>query len=98
MVIYHIKTLLSHLYQAESGARGYLILKDDHQLENFYSNTRQIDSLIKSIQVLIKDNGLQETRGDTIRQLVQERLGRLYDTVLMFKEKKLITPDEIGQR
>src|SRR5215510_8314719 len=70
-IIYSIKTLLSHLYQAESGARGFLLLNDSDQLQSFYSNTRQIDSLVKDIESQTSDNVVQQKNTDTIRMLVQ---------------------------
>jgi signal transduction histidine kinase len=90
-IIYSIRTLLSHLYQAESGARGYLILNDSDQLQSFYSNTQQIDSLVKDIDSQTRDNEKQQKNSDDLRLLVQERLGRLYGTVLMEKEKGEMT-------
>jgi signal transduction histidine kinase len=97
-VIYNIQTLLSHLNQAESGARGYLILREDEQLENFYSNTKQIDSLIKSIETLTADNPEQQKNADSLKLLVQERLGRLYRTVLLVKDEKDVPPGNIKSR
>src|SRR5437016_3533346 len=59
-VIYNIENLLSHLNESESGARDYLLLSDKDQLQDFYANTKQIDSLIKLIDDLIADNSSQQ--------------------------------------
>src|SRR6266542_4045012 len=72
-VIYDIKTLFSHLNEAESGVRGYLLLKDTIQKETFYSNTKQIDSLIKTIEMLVADNDSQQKNIGELHGLVQER-------------------------
>ena len=98
LVIYNIKTLLAHLNQAESGARGYLLLNDTAQLVTFYSNTRQIDSLIKIIDGLVIDNSSQQKNNVELRMLVQERLGRLYKTILLYNETGKVMPEEIKQR
>jgi signal transduction histidine kinase len=97
-VIYNIETLLSHLNRAESGARGYWLLKDDSLLEEFYSNTRQIDSLVKIVEELMVDNPSQQKKADELRTLVQERLGRLYKTILMFNETGQVSLDIIRER
>jgi signal transduction histidine kinase len=98
LIIYNIKTLQSHLYQAESGANGFLLLKDNNQLENFYSNTRQIDSLAKNINILISDSTPQQKNADTLSLLVQERLGRLSRTVLAYKESGNVLPADTRER
>jgi len=97
-IIYSIKTILAHLYQAESGARGFLLLHDSDELQSFYSNTRQIDSLVKDIESLTRDNARQQKNTEDLRLLVQERLGRLYGTVLMQAKMKEAVPENVRTR
>lgn len=97
-VIYTIKSLTANINQAESGARGYILLKDTSQLEVFYDHTKQIDSLVRTIQTLVADNPFQQKNADTLNNLVQERLGRLYRTIIMFNETGRVIPEEIKER
>src|SRR6185503_2585516 len=94
-VIYNIESLLSYLNRAESGARGYLLLKDTSQLEIFYDNTKHIDSLIKTVETQVIDNPSQQKKVDTLKVLVQERLGRLYKTILLYNETGKVTAEVI---
>jgi len=97
-VIYNIESLLSYLNRAESGARGFLLLKDTSQLEIFYSNTKHIDSLVKTVETLVVDNPSQQKKLDTLKVLVQERLGRLYKTILLYNESGQVMPEVIRER
>ena len=46
LVINNLETLSSYLNEAESAARGYVILNDATNY-SFYSGTKRIDSLLK---------------------------------------------------
>ena len=97
-VINNLEKLLSHVNEAESGARGYVILNDKDHLETFNSSTKKIDSLLKTIDSLIADNSLQQKHADTLRLLVQEKLGMMKSGILLFKQAGNVITSEMKAR
>ncbi|HEV8283928.1 MAG TPA: CHASE3 domain-containing protein [Chitinophagaceae bacterium] len=104
LVINNLETLSADVYEAESSARGYVILNDTSYLRQFYASTKKVDSLSKNIDSLTSDNIAQQKIADTLKMLIQEKLGRMYRGVLLFKEAgNVITEEmksggEIGKR
>src|SRR5215471_8518182 len=98
LVINNLETLSSYLNEAESAGRGYVILNDTDQLQTFYSGTKRIDSLLKNIDSITSDNIVHQKRLDTLKELIQEKLGRMYRGVLLYKEAgNEITSDMKGK-
>jgi signal transduction histidine kinase len=94
LVINNLETLSSYLNEAESAGRGYVILNDAEQLQSFYSGTKRIDSLLKNIDSITSDNIIHQRRLDTLKELIQEKLGRMYRGVLLYKQAgNVITND-----
>src|SRR5215467_7137444 len=60
LVINRLETLSSYVNEAESGARGYLLLDDTDHLQTFYSTSTKIDQLLKNVDSLISDNNIQK--------------------------------------
>lgn len=86
LVINNLETLSAYLNEAESAARGYIILNDPDHLQLFYAGTKKIDSLSRNIDSLTSDNISQQKTSDTLKMLIQEKLGRMYRGVLLFKQ------------
>jgi CHASE3 domain sensor protein len=100
LVINDLETLSSYLNETESAGRGYVILNDSDQLQSFYSGTTRIDSLLKNIDSITSDNIIHQRRLDTLKELIQDKLGRMYRGVLSYKQAgNAITSDmkEKGQ-
>src|SRR5712671_4705061 len=104
LVITQLETLSAYTNEAESAARGYVILNDTDYLQLFYAGTKKIDVLLKNIDSITSDNFIQQKKSDTLKSLIQEKLGRMYKGVLMVKNAgKVITPEmkaggEIGKK
>jgi signal transduction histidine kinase len=103
LVINNLETLSAYLNEAESAARGYVILNDADYLQLFYAGTKKIDSLSRNLDSLTSDNIGQQRNSDTLKTLIQEKLGRMYRGILLFKQAgNIITNDmkaggEIGK-
>ncbi len=95
LVIGNLETLSAYINEAESSARGYVILNDTIYLQLFYADTKKIDSLSKSIDSLTSDNINQQRTSDTLKMLIQEKLGRMYRGVLLFKQAGNIITSEM---
>jgi len=98
LVINNLETLMAYTNEAESSSRGYVILNDSDHLQTFYSSTRRIDSLLKNIDSLTAKDIIQQKQSDTLKMLVQEKLGRMYRGVLLFKEAGYVISDEMKAR
>jgi signal transduction histidine kinase len=98
LVISNLETLSSDINQAESSARGYILLNDTDHLKTFYSTTQQIDMLLKNIDSVIADNNIQQKKSDTLKLLIQEKLGRIYRGILLYKKANNTITDELKQR
>ena len=98
LVISNLETLSAYINEAESSARGYVILNDTTYLQSFYSGTKKIDSLSKNIDSLTSDNINQQRTGDTLVTLIQEKLGRMYRGVLLFKQAGYVITQEMKAR
>ncbi len=98
LVINNLETLSSDINEAESGARGFILLNDSDHLQTFYSSTQQIDLLLKNIDSVTSNNISQQKKSDTLKALIQEKLGRIYRTILLYKQSGNIITDEMKAR
>lgn len=98
LVINNLETLSSYLNEAESAARGYVILNDGDQLQTFYSGTKRIDSLLKNIDSITSDNIIHQRRLDTLKTLIQDKLGRMYRGVLLYRQAGNVITNDMKEK
>ena len=98
LVINNLETLSSYLNETESSARGYVILNDTDHLQTFYSGTKKIDSLLRDIDNITADTSIQQKRLDSLKMLVQEKLGRMYRGILLFQQGGNVITNEMKAR
>ncbi len=98
LVINNLETLSSLTNEAESGARGYILLNDTDHLQTFYASTQKIDLLLKNIDSITSDNINQQKRSDTLKTQIQAKLGRIYRSILLFNESGNVITDEMKAR
>jgi signal transduction histidine kinase len=85
VVINNLDILLSSMKDAESGFRGYLIIKDESFLDVYKKSRKTIDSVYKNLEILLR-NELQQQRLDTINKLVDAKLNTLSTGLILFKK------------
>jgi signal transduction histidine kinase len=95
LVINNLETLSAHTNEAEGAARGFVLLNDTDHLQTFYASTKKIDSLLKNIDSITSDNIIQQRRTDTLKTLTQEKLGRMYRGILLYRQAGNIVTDEM---
>jgi signal transduction histidine kinase len=95
LIINNLETLSAYINETESSARGYVILNDTIYLQQFYAGTKKIDSLTRNIDSLTTDNITQQRTSDTLKTLIQEKLGRMYRGILLFKRAGNVITDEM---
>src|SRR5215831_16024906 len=98
LVINDLETLSSYVNEAESAARGYVLLNDTDHKETFNSTTQKIDLLLKSIDSLTSDNILQQKNADTLKTAIQEKLGGIYRGILLYEQGGNVITDRIKER
>ena len=72
-VINTLDILSSELLNAESAFRGYVVLKDENILGDYYKVPLLIDSIITKLKHLTEDNVLQQKRLDTVQVLIKRK-------------------------
>jgi len=85
----------SGIKDAESAVRGYIIMKSDSFLTDYYKTPQLADSILRYMATLIPDNKLQEKRLDTLKILVKNRLDLLAAGVTSFRKNNLVVPDSM---
>lgn len=94
-VITRLELLASNVKDAETGVRGYVIMKDNKFLSPYYSGTREIPKLFSVIKELLEDNPLQEKRLDTLKGLVNAKLALLNNTIVSFRSANYVLLDSM---
>ena len=86
-VIVSIDNLNSDLENAETGQRGYIITGQEEFLQPYNSALPDIDKSFKELQVLTKDNSIQQERLIRMRPLIDAKLAELKNTIGIRRDK-----------
>lgn len=97
-VIANIELLASNVKDAETGVRGYIIMKDNKFLSPYYSGIREIPKINAMIRELTKDNELEQRRLDTLENLIHSRLTTLENTIKIFRNAGYVLPDTVKEK
>lgn len=84
IVINNLDILFSTIKDAESGVRGYLIMKDEKFLDVYKKSRHTIDSLYNNLDILTA-NEMQQRRLDTLKTLVDSKFNALSSALVLFK-------------
>ncbi len=80
-VLEGLQTIGSHLKDAETGQRGFVITGEDRYLEPYNAALLVIDGDISHVRNLTIDNPKQTARIDELRPLVAAKLAELKETI-----------------
>lgn len=78
--------LLSLLKDAETGQRGFLLVRDPLYLEPYQEATRSIGPALQRLRQLTSDNPLQQERLDRIEALTRQKLAELEATLSLMRD------------
>jgi len=92
-VINTLDILFSELVNAESAFRGYVVLKDENILGDYYKVPLLIDSIITKLKHLTEDNVLQQKRLDTVQVLIKRKINLLSTGLSMFNNNNFTVTD-----
>ncbi|PSB23999.1 response regulator [Stenomitos frigidus] len=87
-VIGQIEDLLSHLKDAETGQRGYVITGDEKYLEPYNAAVRVLDGRTRErLRVLIQDNPTQQQRLETVDPIITAKLTELDESIRLRRQQ-----------
>jgi len=75
IIIANVQGLKASISEAETGARGYVITKDERFLAPYTNSQQTIPRYLKDLRVETVDNERQQQRMDTLDWLVKKRMG-----------------------
>ena len=78
--------LLSHVTDAQSAERGYIITGDEGYLEQYQSASLHIPQSAETVRQLVADNPGQQKRVKSLQSLIEERLVVLNDALRQRRE------------
>jgi signal transduction histidine kinase/CHASE3 domain sensor protein len=82
-VLMSAERLLSLLKDAETGQRGYLLVRDASYLVPYQTATQAIEPALQHLRTLTSDNPGQQVRLDRIETLIREKLEELAGTLAL---------------
>ena len=82
-----IETLMSTLKDAETGQRGFLLVRDDKYLEPYRTAMATVGGAEKRLAALISDNALQVSRLNALAPKIERRLDILERTIELAKRQ-----------
>ncbi|HET9622466.1 MAG TPA: response regulator [Kofleriaceae bacterium] len=77
----HLHRLLSHIKDAETGQRGFLLTGAEAYLEPFQLSQSEIEAETQTLRRLMSDNALAEQRLEAVSQLITHKLAELQKTI-----------------
>jgi len=72
-----LSTVFSHLQDAETGERGFIITRDPKYLQPYFNGTRQLFSEIDALRASVADNPRQRVLADRFAAYAKARVDRL---------------------
>jgi signal transduction histidine kinase len=76
-VILHLETIVSSLKDAESGVRGYLLMKNEIFLNPFQKSRPAVDSAFDLVKRETQDNHLMQIKLNAIHDLIEKKFETL---------------------
>jgi len=84
-VLTHLESILSSVKDAETGSRGYFIMKDQRFLDPYYPSKTKSDSMYSLLRSELNGSDLQLDRLDSLKVMINERLEMLEANMSTFR-------------
>ncbi|PWG82227.1 response regulator [Pararcticibacter amylolyticus] len=94
-LILELENTISILKDAETGQRGYLLTGIDQFLEPYNGAFERAESSVRIIRKMTSDNPVQQKNCDELESIITERLKRLDDILVMKRENRAITANDM---
>jgi signal transduction histidine kinase len=89
-IIYKLEQLESAMKDAETGFRGYLVMKDQKFLDPYYPSRRDVDSAYKFLQPVFQNNPVQHQRLDYLHHLTDEKYSIMRQALTDFIDSGIV--------
>lgn len=91
-----LANVLQRLVDAETGQRGFLLTRDDRYLDPYRRAGEDVDRTLGTLRELVRENGDQTARVDSLGPVARLRLIRLDSVLAGFREFGRVPPaDEL---
>ena len=90
-LISSLEVLLSKIKDAETGVRGYALTRDITFLEPYQNSNEICDSIYKTIDILTKDNPVQQYRLLDLNKLIKIRFEKFVSAIIYYKNGAIDT-------
>lgn len=81
----HLETILSSVKDAETGSRGYFIMRDQRFLDPYFPSKSESDSVYELLRSEMNSNLLQSRRLDSLKAMINERFEMLEANIAKFR-------------
>ena len=96
-LISSLEVLLSKLKDAETGVRGYALTRDINFLEPYHNSNEICDSIYKSIDILTKDDPVQQYRLLDLKELIKKRFEKFVNAIIYYKNGAIDTTYQLRE-
>jgi len=84
--INQVERIMGSAKDAETGNRGFLITGDNQYLESYTAARRDLPAELDHLQELIRDNPAEMANLQTMRSIIDQRLGLLEEGIALHRE------------
>ena len=88
-VINTINALKAEITDAETGARGYFITKDDRFLEPYHTGIRNVEPLFQQLKEFTANNMEYQSKIDSLEKLISRKLNIMAFGIQTFRENDM---------
>ncbi|UYQ93174.1 response regulator [Chitinophaga horti] len=94
-VIQKLEGVMSMMKDAETGQRGYLLTEDETFLDPYYGAADSALSQLREVEVLTKDNELQQASVKALGVVINQRLSMLKSLADLKRNRQAINADSL---
>ena len=94
-VLSSMEYLMSNLKDAETGFRGYVIMKDEQFLEPYYSSSIRVNNNYNELCTLTIDRADYHKKLDTLHLLINRKIDLVRSGILMYNKSDFILTDTV---
>jgi len=97
-VINHLEMLKGDIIDAETGARGYVLTKDIRFLAPYDNSLKDVPKTYNELHALVQDHASQLKKLDTLKELLNKRLGFISTGLKEFNNNGQVITDYMKSR
>jgi signal transduction histidine kinase len=94
-IIGELEKLVSKVKDAETGFRGFCVMKDSVFLEIYYSSRGEVKKIYDGLRLLVSNNTTQKYRLNLVDTLIKEKYDLIEWGILTFVQSDYVVTDEM---